>query len=374
MTPIKIISRSMKYGLHLAVTWPGTPLPVLRKFCWIIILIVFQAGQYSYVITHYKSDTLIEMVDNLSITMAFTLVLIKLCIAWKHSTQLSEILSIMEEESQKYAALDKNNFISKAMHISYHLSSFVIYTYMLAAGFYMLGAFVPQDTNTTFPELLLKMDFPFDTSESPINELVISMQFFYQTTAAYIFGVFTALLLMAVLHVGSQIDVMCHTLLEVPYRSNSQLKFFISRHQEIITFAGKIEKLFTYMALSQLVSNTLMICTLGYILVIAIQVENGITMILKCIMFYISICLEAFVYCFAGEYLSIKSKLISDTAYEFLWYHLHPNESQYLILVILRAQKGFTFTFGKFASLSMESFAVIMKASVSYISVLLAMT
>ncbi|CAL7941818.1 unnamed protein product [Xylocopa violacea] len=374
MTPIKIISRTMKYGLHLAVTWPGTPLPVLRKFCWIIVLIVFQIGQYSYVITHYKSDTLIEMVDNLSITMAFTLVLVKLCIAWKHSTQLSEILSIMEEESQKYAALDKNNFISKAAHISYHLSSFVIYTYMLAAGFYMMGAFVPRDTNTTSPELLLKMDFPFDINESPINELVISMQFFYQTTAAYIFGVFTALLLMAVLHVGCQIDVMCHTLLEVPYKSNRQLKYFISRHQEIITFADKIEKLFTYMALGQLVSNTLMICTLGYILVIAIQVENGVTLILKCIVFYISICLEAFVYCFAGEYLSIKSKLISDTAYEFLWYNLHPNETQYLILVILRAQKGFTFTFGKFASLSMESFANIMKASVSYISVLLAMT
>ncbi|KAG6798554.1 hypothetical protein HZU73_06120 [Apis mellifera caucasica] len=68
------------------------------------------------------------------------------------------------------------------------------------------------------------------------------------------------------------------------------------------------------------------------------------------------------------------SKLIADTAYEFLWYNMNPNESRLLIPIILRAQRGFTFTFGKFATLSMESFTAIMKASGSYMSVLLAMT
>lgn len=38
------------------------------------------------------------------------------------------------------------------------------------------------------------------------------------------------------------------------------------------------------------------------------------------------------------------------------FFDLRPNERQLLIPVILRSQKGFTFTFGKFSSLSLESF------------------
>ena len=65
------------------------------------------------------------------------------------------------------------------------------------------------------------------------------------------------------------------------------------------------------------------------------------------------------------KYLSHQSQLIGDTAYDILWYDLRPTESQLLIPVILKSQKGFTLTFGKFSSLSLESFT-----SVSYFSVL----
>ncbi|XP_076756554.1 odorant receptor 4-like [Xylocopa sonorina] len=374
MASISTISRSVKYGLHVAVTWPGTPLPILRKFCWTIALFVLQICQYSYIITHFGSDTLIEIADNLSITMAFTLLSIKLGIAWTHPRLIRLILSTMEEECRKYAAIDTNNYILKAANLSYRLTSFVVYTYIPAGAFHMFSALVLQDSNAATRELMLKMNLPFDTSESPIYELVVSVQIIYQTMTAYTFGVFGALLLMIVLHIGCQIDVMCHTLMEVPYKSKEQLKFFINRHKEIIIFSNKIEKLFTYMALSQLLSNTLLICTLGYILVIAIQMENGFALLIKCIVFYIGVCLELFVYCYAGEYLSSKSQLINDTAYKFLWYNLQPNEIQLLVLVILRSQKGFTLTFGKFANLSLESFMSIMKVSASYMSVLLAMS
>ncbi|XP_050476637.1 odorant receptor 63a-like [Bombus huntii] len=209
---------------------------------------------------------------------------------------------------------------------------------------------------------------------------------------------------------------MCQTSSETPYKNEKQLKFFISRHQEIILFAEKIEKFFTYIALSQLITNTLIICCLGYLIVLVsnsslfginssyekmsfwifdilirvnlsrfklyyqpktfyiysmykrglrhyvlqiIHIENGFPMFMKCVVFYISVCSEAFVYCFAGEYLNIKSKLIADTAYEFLWYDTHPSKSRLLIPVILRSQRGFSFTLGKFANLSMSTFAAV---------------
>ncbi|CAL7941816.1 unnamed protein product [Xylocopa violacea] len=373
MASINTISQSVKYGLHVTVTWPGTPLPKFRKFCWTFPAIVLQIYQYSYIFSHFESGNVIETADNLSITVAFTLMTLKLCIIWAQPRLVSLILSTMEEECRKYAFLDTNNFILKAANRSYRFTSIVIYIFLFAAAIHMSSTFIFRDRSET-RELMLKMNLPFDTSESPIYEFVISMQIVYQTVTAYSFGVFAALLLMVVLHLGCQIDIMCHALMEIPYKRKEQLKFFISRHQEIIVFANRIEKLFTYMALGQLLSNTMISCILGYTIVMQIQMGNGLLPSMKYIMFYIGVCLELFVYCYAGEYLSSKSQLINDTAYKFLWYNLQPNEIRLLLLVILRSQKGFTLTFGKFANLSLESFMSIMKGSASYISVLLAMT
>ncbi|XP_031370438.1 odorant receptor 13a-like [Apis dorsata] len=280
----------------------------------------------------------------------------------------------MEEECQKYAIMDTDNLISKTAYLSYRLTSIIMCTCVASTVCYAIGIFSHQEVNITKSQkLLLKMDLPFDTNKSPIYEFVIIIQYFYQVSAAFVFGVFAAFLLMIVLHVGCQIDIMCQILMKTTHRDQKKLKFFIKRHQEIILLADKIEKFFTYIALSQLISNTLITCCLGYLIVITLHLGNNIILI-KYIMFYVAVCSEAFIYCFAGEYLSIKSKLIADTAYEFLWYNMNPSESRLLIPIILRAQRGFTFTFGKFATLSMESFTAMMKASGSYMSVLLAMT
>ncbi|XP_043800866.1 odorant receptor 22c-like, partial [Apis laboriosa] len=371
---INTITQSVKYGLYFAASWPGAPFSILHKFFWTIVFCALHISQYSYLIVHYKYDTLTEIIDNISICLPFSLVCIKLFTAWTQNTLVRSILSTMEEECQKYAIMDTDNLISKTAYLSYRLTSIIMCTCVASTVCYAIGIFLHQEVNVTKSrELLLKMDLPFDTNKSPIYEFVIIIQYFYQVSSAFMFGVFAAFLLMIVLHVGCQIDIMCQTLMKTTHRDQKKLKFFIKRHQEIILLADKIEKFFTYIALSQLISNTLITCCLGYLIVITLHLGNNIILI-KYIMFYVAVCSEAFIYCFAGEYLSIKSKLIADTAYEFLWYNMNPSESRLLIPIILRAQRGFTFTFGKFATLSMESFTAIMKASGSYMSVLLAMT
>ncbi|XP_024222882.1 odorant receptor 4-like, partial [Bombus impatiens] len=287
-----------------------------------------------------------------------------------------DILSTMEEDCQKYAIMDINNLITKTGLFSFYMTSMIMSSYLVSAVCYLAGAIAFQGTNDSMSrELLLKMDLPFETSKSPNYELVVTTQFIIHFSAALAFGTFTALLFMMILHLGCQIDIMCQNLTDVFPKNENKLKFFIIRYQEIITFAEKIEKLFTYIALSQLVSNTVNTCCEGFLIVLAVNDESGlaIDILIKSILFYIVICLEVFIYCFAGEYLRTKSQLIGDTAYNMLWYDLRPNKSRLLIPVILRSQKGFTLTFGKFSNLSLESFTGIMKVSASYMSVLLAL-
>ena len=40
----------------------------------------------------------------------------------------------------------------------------------------------------------------------------------------------------------------------------------------------------------------------------ALNDDNGLPLLIKSVLFYAVICLEVFVYCFAGEYLRIKVK------------------------------------------------------------------
>ncbi|XP_043681048.1 uncharacterized protein LOC122635189 isoform X1 [Vespula pensylvanica] len=111
----------------------------------------------------------------------------------------------------------------------------------------------------------------------------------------------------------------------------------------------------------------------GLIVTLSFDSDQGSVILAKTLPYYTVVNLEAFVLCFAGEYLTSKGKAIGEAAYTCTWYELRPNESRYFLLLILRSQKRLTITIGKFMDLSLECFASILKASASYVSVLYAM-
>ena len=112
---------------------------------------------------------------------------------------IRNILLSMEEECQKYAIMDTDNLISKTAYLSYRLTSTIICTCVASTVCYAIGIFSHQEVNVTSSrELLLKMNLPFDTNKSPIYEFVVIIQYFYQVSAAFVFGVFAAFLLMIV--------------------------------------------------------------------------------------------------------------------------------------------------------------------------------
>ncbi|XP_032669824.1 uncharacterized protein LOC116843478 [Odontomachus brunneus] len=106
---------------------------------------------------------------------------------------------------------------------------------------------------------------------------------------------------------------------------------------------------------------------------LGINMESKSGILIQFIIPYFAVTIEAFVFCFAGEYLSTKSRSIGDAAYEAVWYDLSPSECRILLFMILRSQKRLTISAGKVMDLSLEGFTSVMKASASYISVLHAM-
>ncbi|XP_078047602.1 odorant receptor 10-like isoform X1 [Augochlora pura] len=373
MTLRNTISQTVRYGLHFVGIWPGTPLPSLHKLYWIVSMALWQFCQYKYIVTHFKSDGLIKIIECVSMSLPYTLVMIKLFIIWMNHSVLCEIISTMEEDCVKYAVIDTNNVISKTADFSHRLTSAIAFLYLASAVSYAAGGLAFLRTNDTMPrELLLKMDLPFEINESPSYELVVAAQILHQTATSFTFGMFGALLVMVTLHAGCLIDILCDIITNITTEETEKIRFVIIKHQEIVAFTQRIEKLFTHISLCQLISNTLVTCCLGYLVITATRLDDGLSLLLKNVSAYIVICLEIFVYCCAGEYLNTKSNMIIEAAYQVSWYDLQPNITRQLILLILKSQTGLPLTFGNFSTLSLASFTKIMKASGSYMSVLLA--
>ncbi|XP_012061479.1 PREDICTED: odorant receptor 13a-like [Atta cephalotes] len=261
--------------------------------------------------------------------------------------------------------------MNNVANLSHRFSNLIIGLHSMAVLFYGIGVIAAANR-----ELFLKMELPFYSGMSPIYEVVMTTQFLHQMTAATVIGVLSALLVTLVLHVGGQVDILREKLLVIlPKEKKTSVSMImigslIRKHQNIIVFTEKIENLYSYIALAQFISNTLVICCLGFIIVNSISANEGSSMLVRSLLFYIVINLEAFIFCFAGEYLSIKSKMIGDAAYESLWYDLTPSENRILLFLIMRSQKQMTITVGKFMNLSLQQFANIIKSSASYVSVL----
>lgn len=78
MSCTSTVCRSVELGLRLIGVWPGTSYAILRKLAYISSVAVFQIFQYRHLIAHLNMKDLSLLMDVLSATIAYTLLLIKL--------------------------------------------------------------------------------------------------------------------------------------------------------------------------------------------------------------------------------------------------------------------------------------------------------
>ncbi|KMQ97902.1 odorant receptor 13a [Lasius niger] len=315
---------------------------------------------------------------------------------------------------------DVHTMTSKA-NLSRRFSNVIIGLHSAAAFTYGIGVLVsnPEDhetdaIETPVREFTLKMQLPFECNESPFYELVMCLEFLHQLASSAVTGILNSLIITLVLHISGQIDIMRQGFLQISSKNHAPLaaiKVLINRHQRIIDLSDNIEDLFSNIALLQFIWNTLVICCIGFLIVISksisdaayeclwydltpsecrtlmflmlrsqkrltitagkitdlslegftttINTTKDISTLIKSVNYYIAITLEAFIFCYAGEFLSSKSKSIGDAVYEMLWYNMPSNDSRILLFMMLRCQKRLTITAGKVIDLTLDGFASV---------------
>ncbi|CAL7941823.1 unnamed protein product [Xylocopa violacea] len=383
MAPKTVIARPIEVCLRVIGVWPNSSCKLFQRIFWAIVMGVCTTFQIWYCISYFKTADLPDLLDGLSVTLSNTVTFIKLIIFWLNYRTLYNVLTIVFEDWNNRALTDRNKqFMLDSALISVRISNFLVAIYSLTCILYSVTTmFVSDDTgaqsSSSNRKLLLKMRFPFEATVSPLYEVITVAQFMFEYSVAFMAGMLMALSAALVLHTGSQIDITCQELLEISNtceeEASRMLKNIIVKHQRIIYLSENINNLFLYTSLAQFLLNTLVICFLGFILVHSLGTEEGPTILAKWFPYYVTVNCEALVLCYTGEYLMSKSESISRAAYDMLWYNLNPRDGRIVLLILARAQMHLKLTAGKFVILCMETFANMLKASASYISILLAM-
>ncbi|KAL6429635.1 hypothetical protein ACFW04_007516 [Cataglyphis niger] len=330
---------------------------------------------------HFYSDDLFNLMDCLSSFLAYTKVMTKFIVFWLNERKFIKTLAMMTKDWHDCvnSELGLQETMCKAK-LSDRITNaiFVLHTLSVVAyGTRIVLANVDITDRESKPPYIHKMELPFHVNTQRGYKMVVITQFAYVIMCSWAAGAVNAFLLTLILHIGGQMDILRSWLTDFASngkkRTSSTRNEIIEKHQRIINFSEKVENLYTYIALLQFASNTIMICSLAFLIVSAIGTPNATEQIIRSLLFYAITNLEAFLFCFAGEYLNNKSKAIGIAAYNSAWYNLKPEETRILLLIMLRSQKQLTLTVGKLTNLSLEYFASIMNASGSYLSVMLAM-
>ncbi|XP_032669891.1 odorant receptor 67c-like [Odontomachus brunneus] len=366
-----LICWSIQIWLRIFGIWPESSCIMSRRLFWIIALMIEQILQYRYIMISFYNVDITEVINTLSETVPYSILLVKLGTFWCKQRTFNKILTMMAVDWEKCSSTEHSMFtMACKAKLSQRLANLTITLYSAAVILHSSDVLVyrldvSRTSNVTARPFILKMNVPFDSNKRFVYESVVITQFVHLYLCSCTIGVINILLINLILHVAGQIDILCEWLVKIyPMKGKRHLDLAVIRkvvkmHQKIITFSKHIEELYSDIVIALFVSDTLVICCLGFVIAVSIGTPGASETIIKTLLFYIVINLEAFTYCFAGEYLSAKSKTIGDAVYDSLWYESDSKDCRVILLLIMRSQNQLAITIGKVMDLSLERFASV---------------
>ncbi|KAL0111058.1 hypothetical protein PUN28_012802 [Cardiocondyla obscurior] len=203
------ISLSVQIGLRVLGFWPNTPCLLLFRCFWILSIITVQIYQYWWIIIHFKTDDMSYLMDSLSVTIEYTVMALKLTILWVNSRIFYDVLAAMAADWKEVTSNEVHIMTNKAI-LSRRFSNVIIGLHSVAVccfGIEVLASH-PDDVNgveTPVRAFTLKLQLPSRCNESPLYEVVLCLEFFYQLISSCVSGVLNSLLITLVSIICSKI-------------------------------------------------------------------------------------------------------------------------------------------------------------------------
>ncbi|XP_066247356.1 odorant receptor Or2-like [Euwallacea similis] len=145
-------------------------------------------------------------------------------------------------------------------------------------------------------------------------------------------------------------------------------KHLIARHENIIQYVNTYNKNMAYTMVFDFIQSSIQIAS-----VITQISGNKITLMLvgSITMFIITTMLRLSLYYYHANELLILSQKLSHSIWESNWPDETPKIKFMVLIFIMRVQKPLAFTIGPFSQMSIVSFISILKATYSYVMLIL---
>ncbi|XP_057335789.1 odorant receptor Or2-like [Microplitis mediator] len=327
------------------------------------------------------------IVDNFLSSIPLCSAQIKLIVLWTKRKAIAKIFDAVksdwlepknEFERQimiKYARIANIMMIIGISNIAYNLIIF--------HGCVIFGFSFRTTTNLTDIEgylIATQTVFPFDVTIGYrywVIRIVHALECYLAGTVYTGIDVFFG---MSVLHNCGQLEILaekikCMVNSDEPLMFKELLKTIVLRHYRIISLIEEIKDIFSSVLLLLVMCFGITFSVMGFLIATSFGSTGTrvpfiqMNFYMGYIFFFVGL---MFVYSWVGENLVTHSEGIYLAVYNCDWTALDSKQTTQLIILLVRSQKPLEVTIGKFAPVSLNTFAQLLKTSMGYISVLLA--
>ncbi|XP_026823981.1 odorant receptor 13a isoform X2 [Ooceraea biroi] len=310
------INRITLFLLPLFGICPSKSCTLISRVFWIVTSGFIEYCHYCYFLLHLNLENFFDLIDCLCSFLAHMKLLIDLIAFWINQQKFIETLALITDDWSDCANSDIDvRMATCKAKISDRVTNIILILHIIAIIAYCAGIILADIDITETNELIFfnKLELPFRINTQHMYKGVLIAEFMHLFLSNLGIGLINTILLTLILHVGGQIDILQYRLEQLAFSEirNEQesiitVNKIIQKHQKIIYFSENIESLYTYIALLLFVSNIALICSIGFLIVTAIGSPDATQQIIKCILFFTITNLEAYIYCYAGEYLNNK--------------------------------------------------------------------
>ncbi|THK33244.1 putative odorant receptor 85e [Diachasma alloeum] len=378
-----------KFTLEIMGLWPrrkttyfGRNRALIHAFViFVVITIPRLVGAFFF---RHEIDALIQC---LGTYLPFIIGIVKLITLHYRREVLAEFLETMESDWAVPLSGERLKVMLEMAIIGRRISIFsgsMAYTAnsigIVVQKWYNLEAQQIQDPD---PRLVTNLFWivwlPYDTTNGINYAVSFVLQLYSSVYAALFYFIFDSFIVMLVLHLCGQLgglQVSLRHLHETDVHKvtfQTKLRNIVRKHEKLVRLAGDLEESFNFVLLLQLLGCTLMFCFQGYgIIRLVTQGTLNLFQVGFAVTVVFATAVHFFFCCWAGEFLVSQSVSVGYAVYNCEWYKLPHLEARSLILIGLSKLRPLELTAGKFSVLSFNLFLNVLKTSMSYLSMLLA--
>ncbi|XP_012063261.1 PREDICTED: odorant receptor 85f-like [Atta cephalotes] len=306
--------------------------------------------------------------------------IIKYSYAVLYKSQMKNCLILIDEDWRNVInSSDRNSMIDRVKTCKHLIVICAIIVYVTGMAVRMIiplsvGKIVTSQNITIRPLPHVAYLVIFDVQRSPVYEIVYFIQFLAGLIKYTITITTFSFMTLCAMHFCAQSDILVTLMNDFvnenqPENLNKRLAIVVERQIRIRNFLQLVQSTIQYTSLIQIVGSTVMICLVGYYVIMEWEKHNVVN-ICAYISGLIMLWYIIFIYCYMGEQIIEQGEKVSLTTCTLEWYRLEDATARALILLITISENPLKLKAGNFIDISLRTFGNVAKMSMTYLNLL----